>query len=424
MKKLFKAVICLSASLNMCFPALADASSVLTDKGYQLQQVLVMSRHNVRSPLSGKDSFAEKVTPHKWFNWTAPAGQLSLHGGIAETIMGQYFRKYLEDEKFIPENWVPAEGEARFYANSYQRTIATAQYFSSGMLPIANVKIERKMALNVKDPVFLPSPELTAAELEESRKYFNGLCNGKGPTELGVALDADFRRMEKLLDFKQSAYAREHNVKTMDRRDWHIQLKGKHKNIVGSKGVTMNFAAVADVLMMQYYETPTSQSAAWGNDRSKSDWESVGRILAEYNRVGFDNPPFARLTARNLLKEMDAELNTEGRKFTMLLGHDTNISTLLTALEAKDYSLPQTVANQSPIGGKIVIEKRLGPDGLTYAAVNMVYASDKQMRNLESLSLAYPPMIYPLEFKALKKNSDGLYPYEALISLFRKTYQY
>lgn len=423
MKKMLKTVFCIAVSLSMYIPSLVDASSSLTDKGYKLQQVLIMSRHNIRSPLSGKGSFAEVVTPHKWFNWTAPAGQLSLHGGIAETIMGQYFRKYLQEENLIPENWVPADGEARFYANSYQRTIATAQYFSSGMLPIANVKIERKMALNVKDPVFLPSTEMTSEELKEGVDYANSLCNNKGLVEVGVELSDDLKRMERLLDFKHSAYAKEKGIKSIDRQDMRLHLAGPNKNIISYKGRTRDFIGVSDTLMMQYYETPTNKSAAWGNDKSKKDWKSIGKILTTSCDIAFYNPPVARLIARNLLKEMDTELNTDGRKFTLLLGHDTNLSTLLAALKAKDYTLPGTVAYKTPIGGKILIEKRLGSDGITYAAVNMVYASDKQIRDLELLNNENPPMIYPLEFTALQKNKDGLYRYDDLISLFRKTYK-
>ena len=56
--------------------------------------------------------------------------------------MGQFFRKWLVSEGLISENHLPAEGTMRFYANSMQRTIATTQYFSSGLLPVANVEIE------------------------------------------------------------------------------------------------------------------------------------------------------------------------------------------------------------------------------------------------------------------------------------------
>lgn len=424
MNKFEKAIIYGFSILILTVPSLTFASSALTNKGYTLQQVLIMSRHNVRAPLSGKGSFAEAVTPNKWHNWTAPAGQLSLHGGVAETIMGQYFRKYLEDEKFIPENWVPGEGETRFYANSFQRTIATGRYFSSGMLPVANVKIEHKLAFDAHDPVFLPPTELNPAELKEGIDYVNSLCGGKGVAELGVELSEDLKRMEKMLDFKHSQYAKDNQITSVDRKDLQLSLVGKDKNIINYKGITKRFLSVSDTLMMQYYETPTSKSAAWGNDKSKEAWKSVGKILTKACDVSFQNPPVARITARNLLKEMDTELNTNGRKFTMLIGHDTNISTLLTALNAKENALPETVAYKTPIGVKILIEKRLGPDGIQYAAVNLVYASDKQMRDLEQLSLENPPMIYPLEFNGLQKNRDGLYRYDDLIALFRKTYKF
>ena len=94
---------------------------------YTLDKVVVLSRHNMRSPLSDGSSVLSQVTPHQWFNWTSKPSELSLRGGVLETIMGQYFRKWLESEDFSPENYIPEDGEVRFYSNSMQRTIATAQ---------------------------------------------------------------------------------------------------------------------------------------------------------------------------------------------------------------------------------------------------------------------------------------------------------
>ena len=39
--------------------------------------------------------------------------------------MGQYFRKWLEDEGLFPENYQPEEEDVRIYANAKQRTVAT-----------------------------------------------------------------------------------------------------------------------------------------------------------------------------------------------------------------------------------------------------------------------------------------------------------
>ena len=38
--------------------------------GYTLDRVVVLSRHNIRSPLSGIGSLLGDITPHEWFNWT------------------------------------------------------------------------------------------------------------------------------------------------------------------------------------------------------------------------------------------------------------------------------------------------------------------------------------------------------------------
>lgn len=111
---------------------------------YQLEQMVVLSRHNIRSPLSRNGSALAKLTPHTWFDWTSEPGELSLRGGVLETEMGQFFRKWLVKDGLMTENYIPENDEMYFYANSLQRTVATAQYFSSGMLPVAGVRVDHK----------------------------------------------------------------------------------------------------------------------------------------------------------------------------------------------------------------------------------------------------------------------------------------
>ena len=48
-----------------------EAVGSLSRKGYTLQQVVVLSRHNIRSPLSGGDSLLGKISPHTWFAWSS-----------------------------------------------------------------------------------------------------------------------------------------------------------------------------------------------------------------------------------------------------------------------------------------------------------------------------------------------------------------
>ncbi len=60
---------------------------------YTLEEAVVLSRHNIRSPLSGKGSVLSRITPHEWFAWTSAPGELSRKGGVLETQMGQFFRQ-------------------------------------------------------------------------------------------------------------------------------------------------------------------------------------------------------------------------------------------------------------------------------------------------------------------------------------------
>ena len=152
---------CFAAVVLFLFAAILSAEAetdtqALSHEGYTLKQAVVLSRHNIRSPLTGGDSLLDAITPHEWFTWSSNTSELSRRGGILETEMGEYFRKWLESEGLFPENYHPEFPKVRIYANSMQRTIATAQYFTAGLLPTANMPIEYHMDFNTMDPVFTP----------------------------------------------------------------------------------------------------------------------------------------------------------------------------------------------------------------------------------------------------------------------------
>ncbi len=123
----------------------------------------------------------------------------------------------------------------------------------------------------------------------------------------------------------------------------------------------------------------------------------------------FTAPIVAANVANPLIQYIYDELRSPDRKFTFLVGHDSNLSSVLTALGVEEYELPNAIERKTPIGSKLVIEKFVGPDGKEYADLNLVYQSIDQLRNMELLSLENPPMVYPISLKGLKKNADGLY---------------
>ena len=381
---------------------------------YTLKQVLALSRHNIRSPLSGRRSTLQRITPHEWHLWSSDPSELSLRGGALETMMGQYFRKWLVSEGMIQENEIPTEGAMRFYANSLQRTIATAQYFSSGMLPVANVRIEYHCEVGKMDSVFAPQiTDDSEAFKALAQQQIATMGGEKGLIGVGERMSDNYKVLEQVLDMGHSKACIEGDTCHFRTDDAHVYLvKYREPGMGGSLRLACQ---AADALILQYYEEPDPVKAAFGDTLLWEDWESIAAIKDWYCDVLFTVPVVARQVARPLLRTMLEELQTEGRQFTFLCGHDSNISSVLAALHAEDYCLPSTIEKKTPIGCKLVIEKWEDDEGKSYAALNLVYQSTEQLRNMTLLDMENPPMVFPVRLKGLDANADGLYPFEDVL---------
>ena len=414
MFKALKIIYCLFL-LSLSLSALAQINrSEDFKERYTLKQVVVLSRHNIRSPLSGRQSTLQRITPHEWYHWSSAPSELSLRGGALETIMGQYFRKWLVNEGLMKENEIPAEGAMRFYANSLQRTIATAQYFSSGMLPVANVRIEHHCELGRMDSVFAPqitddSETFKALALQQ----ITAMGGEKGMLGIGERMADNYKVLERVLDMEQSQACREGDTCHFRTDDAHVYLV-KHRE-PGMGGSLRLACQAADALVLQYYEEPDAVKAAFGDTLRWEDWESISAIKDWYSDVLFTTPVVARQVARPLLRTILQELQSENRHFSFLCGHDSNIGSVLSALEAEDYSLPNTIEKKTPIGCKLVIERWEDAEGQVFAALNLAYLSTEQLRNITLLDLENPPMVFPIRLKGLNANADGLYPFETVL---------
>ena len=385
---------------------------------YSLSQVVALSRHNIRSPLSGKGSVTSRITPHKWFDWTSAPGELSLKGGALETRMGQFFRRWLISEGLMVENEVPAEGKMRFYANSMQRTIATAQYFSSGMLPIANVKIEHHYPLGTMDPVFNPQiTNVTDEFRSEAIRQIIELGGGKTLEDVASKMAPNFRVLENVLDIKRSPAAANDTVRF--RTDDLKITFNEHKEPSMTGGFKMANSA-SDALVLQYYEEPSELKAAFGHDISLDAWAKIAEIKDWYGDVLFSAPIVATNVAHPLLETMLSEMETPGRKFSFLCGHDSNICSVLAALESEDYLLPEAIERKTPIGSKLVVAIWDGKDGKRYAELFLTYESPSNLREMPMLGLDNPPVRHQIYLKGLESNADGLYLLSDVEERFKK----
>lgn len=58
------------------------------DTGDQLEQVVLLSRHNLRAPVVASGALAN-ATPERWPGWDVGAGELTTKGGVLEAYMGR-----------------------------------------------------------------------------------------------------------------------------------------------------------------------------------------------------------------------------------------------------------------------------------------------------------------------------------------------
>ena len=373
---------------------------------YAREELVILSRHNIRSPISGPGSVLSRITPHEWFAWSSAPGELSLRGGALEMEMGQFFREWLVGEGFFDKNGVPEKGTVRFYANSIQRTRATARAFAAGMFPMADIDVEQHAPLGTMDPVFNPQiTRLSEGFLAKAYAEIQAMGGTDAPVKAKYAL------LEKVLDIQASPAAR-NDTTSFGRFPSSVHFEmGKEPIMTG--GLKMACSA-SDALTLQYYEEPDAVKAGFGHMLTPQEWTAVSSVKDHYQDLLFSVPSVAANVAHPMLQELLAELRMPGRKFAFLCGHDSNIGSVLSALGVEPYAAPAAIETKTPIGGKILFEKFRGRDGKLYADIWLVYASAEQLRAVTLLAPENPPMALPLHLTGLTPNADGLYLFNDL----------
>ncbi|MCC8072294.1 MAG: histidine-type phosphatase [Bacteroidales bacterium] len=408
MKKIFSLLLI----ALMALPVVAQVKRSDDFHGkYKLKEAVVLSRHNIRSPLSGHGSALGDMTPHEWTKWTAAPSELTKRGGTCETMMGQFFGDWLVDEGLFPANYTPTIDEVNIYANSMQRCIATAQYFTSGFMPVANLRVNHRFDPSKMDPIFFPrltkaSPEFVA----EAQKQIAAMGGPGGIVAYNEAIAPNYALLEEVLDVPNSPAAKAGKFKGFNDYNTQVKLvKGAEPTMTGS---LKDANSASDAFILQYYEEPDSIKAGFGKNLTREQWKQIAKVKDAYQDMLFTAPIVAVNVAHPLLEYMMDELNADPRKFTLLVGHDSNIGSVAAALDIDVENLPGAIEAKTPIGGKMVFEKWVAEDGTPYIAVNMVYNSVDQLRNPSLLLVENQPMVVPVAINGLTPNEDGLYTLE------------
>ncbi len=159
------------------------AQAQTTPEGYQLQQVLMMSRHNLRAPLANNGSVLEQSTPNLY--------------------MGHYMREWLAELGMVTSGECPTPDTVYTYANSLQRTVATAQFFITGAFPGCDIPVHHQEKMGTMDPTF--NPVITDDSAAFSQKAVQAMEKERSQMQL----DDSYQLLAQMTDYKDSPSCKE-----------------------------------------------------------------------------------------------------------------------------------------------------------------------------------------------------------------------
>lgn len=410
--------------MSLCALAICSAvsgiSAYAADGNYQLEQVLMMSRHNLRAPLADNGSVLAQSTKKAWPQWDVPGGQLTTRGGILEVYMGRYTREWLAQQGLVASGECPASDDIYAYANSLQRTVATAQYFVTGAFPGCDIQVSHQDGMGTMDPVFNP------VIIDGSEAFNKQALDAMNSASEKLELKPAFQRLEKIIDYKNSPACdgKKQCDLSSDKQNKFSAENGKEPGVSGPLKVGNS---LVDAFTLQYYQGFPLDQVAWGQIRTPEQWKELSAIKNAYQDTLFTSPAVARDVAAPLVDYIRSMLVDEDKanapKVTLMVGHDSNIASLLTALDFKPYTLPEQ-NERTPIGGMIQFQRwHDKKNNQELMKVEYVYQTTEQLRNVTPLSLETPPRRVTLEMNGCKIDANGFCPWNQFTQVLNNALQ-
>ncbi|CAH0712877.1 unnamed protein product, partial [Brenthis ino] len=375
-----------------------------TVSSLRLDKVIILSRHNARTPFLSKN--LEKITPYEWPKWEEQPGFLTKKGFLLEEYMGKYFYTWLNKEGVLPKG-CPNENDFYVYSSYTQRTMYSASAFINKGFPNCNITIYHADESK-------PEPILSNF-IHNSSIAFRNIAISEMKNVLDhLNLNFSYHSMEDILNYRNSEFCKVYNKCDMSQDVNELKIVVKKKPEFSGPLKICNEAV--DAFLMAYYNGFDLTNVAWGKLNTIEQWNSILELNKEYHNVKYNTSYVAQDLSRPLIDYIKKIFLVEHKKVTLIMGHDTNINTLLNAMYFKPFSLFDSFVS-TPIGGKIVFQKWFDKTKDTHLLkINYIYQSNEQLRDGLVLSLNEPPKIALLELKNCTTDNEGFCLWDDFVS--------
>jgi 4-phytase / acid phosphatase len=375
----------------------------------QLKQVIVFGRHGVRSPIepnSTLNTFSAQPFPE----FSVAPGYLTGNGATLETILGGYYRLWFTKEGVLTGNDSADAAFVYFRANVIERTIASAQAFAAGMLPLATVNVNHYGPTD-SDPLFDPVGAGIAQLNQQMAVDAVAGRLGGNPPSLATAYAPELALTRAVLfnypvgetpappapEGKIDVTAIPFAVGPAGQSGWPVDP--------GGLGTVL---LAVDPFVMEYAEGLPASDVGWGQLTAGGVTQTL-RIYALGLDLECRTPYLDKVLSSNLASHvvrsmvqaatgnaMAGSLGTPSTRMIVLIASDSQI-TGLAGLFDLDWLLPGYQPDYCAPGGAMVLELRQSRTTGEYI-VRASYVSQTldQLRNLTALTLNAPPASAPV----------------------------
>lgn len=380
------------AMLSLPFAPKATAQSSGTSSSIrdsELQLVVMLSRHGVRSPL-GTPGGNDQYSTAPWPQWEVPPGIQTEHGNQLIRLFGAWDRtKFSSQHLFAPSGCADA-AQVTIVADNDQRTRETGKALGDGMFPGCGIAVHSQPD-GVRDTLFRPT-ESGAVRADESVESAAAL--GRVGGDLRNLTDV-YRSQLTLLDHVLSGCG-------------HLPPNPKRISLLDlPNAVRAPAATIAENLLLEYTQGMSQADTGWGC-LDGATLRTVMQIDSAAWDIGFRTPAIARTYASTLLDRIlktmqqgvtgtaiPGAIGKPGQRLVIVVGHDTNIATVAGALHI-DWALDGRF-DDTPPGGELLFELwRPRGGGQPYVRMEYTAQTLEQMRNATTLTPANPPGAAPI----------------------------
>ena len=416
--------------------------------GSQLLSVVVISRHGIRSPTDSQATMnLFTLQPEGFPLWPYPAdtpGNLSTVGQQNAALLGAWYRDFYAAQGILPaKGSCPAAGTVYVYADTFQRTLVTAQGYVNGMfqteaLPDCGIQVvQYSPSITAIDP-YIRTAQFGVCPINTIQDQAAFYAKIGGVNNIASLINTYSPQLQTLQAVTQCCQPAACITPTNPTPTSCTLLElPTTVNKIGAVSFTSgSLFGVADTLSevfeLEYGQgmpvtgcstTLGAPCVGWGAIPAGELQDMTKLHVLNMVDLTCQLPSFAQVASTNLMWQtvgtMDQTLsgvqNPEilapvGSKFTLFVAHDENISAIAGFLGGVTWKADGFEANDPGPAGALVFELRKeNQSGDLIVRLYYVIASLDQMRNGTTLTLQTPPQRIPLAIPACGGRYDCPY---------------